>query len=81
MSSSDIRLISFDTQVCIDRLKHRFFVFWHFICVPPLQGRFHLKVREQINGISPVGVNFLITITIATDGTCGTNISQKIDLI
>ncbi len=38
-----------------------------------------LKLREKINGISPVGINFLITITIATDGTCGTNISQKID--
>ena len=40
MSSSDISLISLaDTQVCINRLKHRFFVFWHFICLPPLQGR------------------------------------------
>ena len=40
-----------------------------------------LKFREQINSISPVGVNFLITITIATDGTCGPDISQKIDRI
>jgi len=40
-----------------------------------------LKFREQINSISPVGVNFLITITIATDGTRGTDISQKIDRI
>ena len=39
------------------------------------------EFREQINGIAPVGVNFLITITIATDGTYWTDISQKIDPI
>jgi hypothetical protein len=32
---------------------------------------FFPKFRKQINGISPVGVNFLITIMIATDGTSG----------
>ena len=39
------------------------------------------EFREQINGISPVRVNFLITITIATDRTYWTDISQKIDRI
>ena len=39
------------------------------------------KFREQINSIPPVGVNFLVTITIPTDGTCRTDISQKIDRI
>jgi len=36
---------------------------------------------KQVNGISPVGVNFLITMAIPTDGTFGANIRQKIDWI
>jgi len=42
---------------------------------------FFLKLRKQINGISPVGINFLITMAIPTDGTFGANIRQKIDWI
>jgi len=37
------------------------------------------EFREQINGISPVWIDFLITIRIATDGADRTDISQKID--
>jgi len=39
---------------------------------------FFSKFREKLNGISPVGVNFLITIKTATDGAGGTNIARKL---
>lgn len=38
-----------------------------------------LKFREQINSVPPVIFNFLITIKITTDGTCGTDIIKKIN--
>lgn len=41
--------------------------------------RVFLKFREQINSVPPVIFNFLITIKITTDGTCGTDIIKKIN--
>jgi hypothetical protein len=39
---------------------------------------FFPKFRKQINGISPVGIDLLITIKTATDGAGGTNIALKL---
>lgn len=53
-----------------------------FVLLTQKAGDGHLffpEFREQINGISPVGVNFLIAITMAADGTLGTNVGHKID--
>ena len=40
---------------------------------------FFLKSRKQINNIPKVGINFPIAIAVATNGTNGTDISEKID--
>ena len=38
---------------------------------------FFLEFRRQINSIAPVGVDFPVAITVTTNGTYGTNISNK----
>ena len=42
---------------------------------------FFLKFRKHINSIQKVWINFPIAITVATNGTNGTDISKKIDLV
>lgn len=39
------------------------------------------EFRKQIDGISPVIFNALITMKTTTDGTCGTDVSHKIDWV
>jgi hypothetical protein len=39
------------------------------------------EFRKQINGISPVIFNAFITMETTADGTCGTDVSHKIDCV